>query len=57
MFTIVKNIVSLLGFPQLLSGEFSGSGEGTLTSSANKSIKQLVFNNVWKIISHSKSLK
>ena len=35
MFTIVKNIVSLLGFPQLLDGEFSGSGEGTLTSSAN----------------------
>lgn len=35
MFDIVKKTVSLLGFPQLLSGQFSGSGEGTLTSSAN----------------------
>ena len=35
MFNIVKKTVSLLGFPQLLSGEYTGSGEGTLTSSAN----------------------
>lgn len=35
MFDIVKNAISLLGFPQVLSGQFSGSGEGTLTSSAN----------------------
>jgi hypothetical protein len=35
MFDIVKNAISLLGFPQLLSGQFSGSGEGTLTSSAD----------------------
>jgi len=35
MFSIVKKTVSLLGFPQLLDGEFTGSGEGTLTSSAN----------------------
>lgn len=35
MFKIVKKTVSLLGFPQLLDGEFNGSGEGTLTSSAN----------------------
>lgn len=35
MFNIVKKTVSLLGFPQLLSGEYAGSGEGTLTSSAN----------------------
>ena len=35
MFDIVKKAVSLLGFPQILSGEFTGSGEGTLTSSAN----------------------
>ena len=35
MFTIVKNIVSLLGFPQLLSGESSVSGESNLVSSAN----------------------
>ena len=35
MFDIVKKAVSLLGFPQLLSGQFSGSGEGTLTSNAD----------------------
>ena len=35
MFDIVKKTVSLLGFPQLLSGQFSGSGEGTLTSNAD----------------------
>jgi hypothetical protein len=35
MFNIVKKTVSLLGFPQLLSGEYTGSSEGTLTSSAN----------------------
>ena len=35
MFNIVKKTVSLLGFPQLLSGEYAGSGEGTLASSAN----------------------
>jgi len=35
MFDIVKKTVSLLGFPQLLSGEYTGSGEATLTSSAN----------------------
>lgn len=35
MFNIVKKTVSLLGFPQLLDGEFTGSGEGTLTSNAN----------------------
>ena len=35
MFSIVKKTVSLLGFPQLLDGEFTGSGEGILTSSAN----------------------
>ena len=35
MFDIVKKAVSLLGFPQLLDGEFTGSGEGTLTSGAN----------------------
>jgi hypothetical protein len=35
MFDIVKKAVSLLGFPQILSGQFTGSGEGTLTSSAN----------------------
>jgi hypothetical protein len=34
MFDIVKKAVSLLGFPQILSGQFTGSGEGTLTSSA-----------------------
>jgi hypothetical protein len=35
MFNIVKKTVSLLGFPQLLSGGYSGSGESNLTSSAN----------------------
>ena len=35
MLNVVKKTVSLLGFPQLLSGEYAGSGEVTLTSSAN----------------------
>jgi hypothetical protein len=35
MFNIVKKTVSLLGFPQLLSGGYSGSSESNLTSSAN----------------------
>ena len=35
MLNVVKKTVSLLGFPQLLSGEYVGSGEGTLTSSAD----------------------
>ena len=35
MFNITDPVVASLGFPQLLSGEYTGSGESDLTSSAN----------------------
>ena len=35
MFDITDKVVTLLGFPQLLDGEYAGSGESSLTSDAN----------------------
>ena len=35
MFNITDPVVTLLGIPLIFDGEYSGSGEGTLTSSAN----------------------
>lgn len=35
MFDITDKVVTLLGFPQLLDGEYAGGGEGSLTSEAN----------------------
>lgn len=35
MFDVTDRVVSLLGFPQLLDGEYAGSGASVLSSSAN----------------------
>jgi hypothetical protein len=35
MFDITDKVVTLLGFPQLLDGEYAGSGESSLTSDVN----------------------